>query len=71
MNYDPGWESDAGPVVSRDDKVAVRIDGAKTRVTFRYRPPGLWVGLFLGGLSAAFCLFPFGRLRRARPGRTA
>jgi hypothetical protein len=66
MNYDDGWRSDAGPVVAVDNKVAVRLDGPRSSVTFRYLPPRLPEGLLLAGLSVAACAVLF---RRARMGR--
>jgi hypothetical protein len=55
MNYDQGWRSDAGPVIARDDKVAVRLERPADHVTFRYRPPHLALGLFLAALATAAC----------------
>jgi uncharacterized membrane protein YfhO len=47
MNFDEGWRSDAGPVVSRENAVAVQLAGGDAKVTLRYRPPGLALGLAL------------------------
>ena len=66
MNYDEGWRSDAGPVVSKDDKVAVRLDGARRTVTFFYRPPLFSLGVLLGALSAFACGVLAFRERRKR-----
>jgi hypothetical protein len=66
MNYDEGWRSDAGPVVSVDDKVAVRLDAPRSAVTFRYRPRGLELGLVLGALSVVATALLSHRARRAR-----
>ncbi len=52
MNFDEGWHSDAGAVVRHEDKVAVALDGARSRVIFTYRPPGLAFGLVLGAVAA-------------------
>lgn len=64
MNFDEGWRSDAGPVVSEQNAVATRLValGAQgsARVTLRYRPPGLGVGL----LAAALAVGALAWLRR-------
>jgi hypothetical protein len=67
MNYDDGWRSDAGDVVSYDDKVAVRLRDARDAVTFVYRPTSLIVGTGVGIFTCAACAFVFSR--QARRGR--
>jgi hypothetical protein len=66
MNYAPGWESDVGPVVPREDKVAVRLSVPSATVTFRYRPPNGLAGLLLGGIGVAACAGLVVRDRRRR-----
>jgi hypothetical protein len=69
MNFDQGWRSDAGPVVSRDDKVAVRMDEPRARVTFTYRPPYFTAGLLVCilTLAASAAVFWRERARRSSP----
>lgn len=52
MNFDEGWRSDAGPVIDHDSTVAVRLPAGASRVTFRYWPPGMTLGLLLGAGTA-------------------
>jgi hypothetical protein len=66
MNFDEGWRSDAGPVIARDDKVAVRAFGPTTTVRFTYRPPHLVLGLLLALMAAGGCAALL-RRGRARP----
>jgi hypothetical protein len=61
MNFDEGWRSDVvtmgtpppnpGRVVSHDNALATAVSGGSTRVTFRYRPPNLGLGVLLAALS--------------------
>jgi hypothetical protein len=51
MNFDDGWRSDAGPVVSYHDALAVQLPAASGRVTFRYRPPYLGTGVLVAALA--------------------
>jgi hypothetical protein len=60
MNFDEGWRSDAGPVVSQQNVVAARLPGGSARVTLRYRPPYLGIGV----LSAALAVGALVWLRR-------
>lgn len=68
MNFDEGWRSDAGPVLNHEDAVAVRLPAGTSRVTLRYRPPGLFAGL---GLAAATGAALWALARRARAAREA
>jgi hypothetical protein len=60
MNFDEGWRSDAGPVVSHANTLAVKLAGGDARVTFRYKPPNLGLGL----LCATAAIAALVRLRR-------
>jgi hypothetical protein len=51
-NFDEGWRSDAGPVVALKNVVAVRLAGGSRRVTFRYRPPWLGLGVLCAATAA-------------------
>jgi hypothetical protein len=51
MNYDEGWRSDRGPVVPQGNAVATRLAGGDARVTLRYRPPYLWLGIAAAALG--------------------
>jgi hypothetical protein len=51
MNFDEGWRSDAGPVVSHGNALATPVPEGSSRVTFRYRPPNLGLGVLLAALS--------------------
>lgn len=58
MNYDRGWSAvvegrGPAPVSAYEDTVSTRLPGGASRVTLRYRPPGLSLGL---GLFAATAL---------------
>lgn len=48
MNYDEGWRSSAGVVENRDNRVAVRLPAGVTTLSLSYRPPGFFLGLFVG-----------------------
>jgi hypothetical protein len=45
MNFDEGWRSDAGPVLAHQNALATRLAASDARVTFRYRPPNLGLGV--------------------------
>lgn len=51
MNFDEGWRSDAGPVEALQNVVATRIQGGSSRVTLRYRPPYLGLGVVTAALA--------------------
>lgn len=61
MNYDEGWlatiehggSSERAPAVAHEHAVAVRLPPGDSRVTFRYRPPGLALGVLVGAATAA------------------
>ncbi len=72
MNFDEGWRSDAGPVAMYEDKLAVRLDEARSSVSFSYRPASVSIGVVIAGLTAAACaLVGWARLRGARRARRA
>jgi hypothetical protein len=51
MNFDEGWHSDVGAVVSHQSAIATRLPGGSARVTLRYRPPHLWLGVLGAALG--------------------
>jgi hypothetical protein len=57
MNYDEGWRSDGGPVVPRNNAVATPLAGGSARVTLRYRPPYLGLGVASAALAVAFLVW--------------
>jgi hypothetical protein len=52
MNFDEGWRSDAGRVVSQDNAPATPVPAGSSRVTLRYRPPNLGLGVLVAALTA-------------------
>jgi hypothetical protein len=64
MNYDEGWRSDAGPVVPHQNAVATQLGGGDARVTFRYRPPNLALGVLLAALAVGTLVWLDRRERR-------
>ncbi|MCC6527068.1 MAG: hypothetical protein IT373_30755 [Polyangiaceae bacterium] len=70
MNFRRGWGSDAGAVEAYGGAVSVRLPPreAPARVVFRYRPPGLYLGLALAFATlAAIFAARRGRASGARP----
>jgi hypothetical protein len=51
MNFDEGWRSDAGPVVAQNNALATPVPAGSSRVTLRYRPPNLGLGMLVAALS--------------------
>jgi hypothetical protein len=51
MNFDEGWRSDAGPVISNGNTVALKLAGGDARVTFRYWPPNLALGVLCAAVA--------------------
>jgi hypothetical protein len=51
MNFDEGWRSDAGRVVSHDNALATPLQAGRSRVTLRYRPPYLGLGVLCAALA--------------------
>ncbi len=51
MNFDEGWRSDAGRVVARNNAVATPVPAGNARVTLRYRPPNLGLGVLCAALA--------------------
>ena len=51
MNFDEGWRSDAGRVVAHGNAVATPVPAGSARVTLRYRPPNLGLGVLCAALA--------------------
>jgi len=51
MNFDEGWRSDAGRVVSQNNAPATPVPAGSSRVTLRYRPPNLGLGVLVAALT--------------------
>ncbi|AKT40508.1 hypothetical protein [Chondromyces crocatus] len=68
MNFDEGWRADRGRVVNQGDRVAVELPEGTSRITLRYRPPGLLAGLGLAAVTGAGLFGLWRRERRLRGG---
>ncbi len=66
QNFDPGWSVDAQPTQAFRDAIATRITAPKQRLTFRFWPRGLSLGLGLFGLTlGAVALYYWRRAKAA------
>jgi uncharacterized membrane protein YfhO len=69
MNYDESWSASARPggalaVLRQADTVAAKIPAGTSRVTFKYYPRGLNLGLFLFAATAGALALLWRRERR-------
>lgn len=69
MNFDEGWTSSVGQVMSQDNRVAVRIPAGARDLVLRYRAPGFVSGVLLGLLTLFGCIAVVRRERREEEGK--